>query len=137
MDLVRSIQKVSRLNSSSVSFREDQGRWIDRKMDWKRLEHWFRSCRKVSYGMSLAGWFWLFKLEEMNEGWPSINRESNGIFKRVKWWSLERNHVKLQTRKVWLLFWSKLIQSLSFNVLITYGSYLNIIRSKSAQKIYV
>ena len=62
------------------------------KLDWKMLEHWFRSCIKMSYGASLAGWFWLSKLEEMNGGWPYIYRESNGMSKRVKWWSLEGNH---------------------------------------------
>ena len=104
------------------------------KLDWKRLEHWFRSCRKMSYGASLAGWFWLSKLEKMNGGWPSIYRESNGMSKRVKWWSLEGNRVKLQTRKVWLLFWSKLIQNARFSMLITSGSSLNIFRGKNAWK---
>ena len=104
------------------------------KMEWKRLEHWFRSYRKLSYGASLAGWFWLSKLGRLNGGWPSIYRESNGMSKRVKWWSLEGNRVKLQTRKVWLLFWSKLIQTLRFNVLIISGSSLNMFRGKNAWK---
>ena len=47
------------------------------KLDWKRLENRFWSCRILSYGTSLAGWFWLSKLEKMNDGWPSIYRETN------------------------------------------------------------
>ena len=61
------------------------------KLDWRRLEHILRSCRNSSYGISLAGWLWISKLKKMNEGWPSIYRESNGMSKRVKWWSLEGN----------------------------------------------
>ena len=34
------------------------------KLDRKRLENGFRSCWILSYGISLAGWFWLSKLEE-------------------------------------------------------------------------
>ena len=98
------------------------------KLDWKRLENRIRSCWILSYEASLAGWFWLSKLGKLNGGWPSIYRESNGMFKRVKWWSLEGNRVKLQTRKVWLLIWSKLIQNACFAMLITSGSSLNMFR---------
>ena len=71
------------------------------KLDWKRLENAFWSCWILRYGTSLAGWFWLSKLGKMNGEWPYIYRESNGMFKHMKWWSLEGNCVKLQTRKVW------------------------------------
>ena len=110
-----------------------EGKLIE-KLDWKRLKNRFQSCRILSYGTSLSGWLWLSKLEEMNGGWPYIYRESNGMSKRVKWWILEGNYVKLQTRKVWLLIWSKLIQNACFVVLITSGSSLNMFRSKNVQK---
>ena len=92
------------------------------KLDWKRLENGFRSCWILSYGTSLAGWFWLSKLEEMNGGWPSIYRESNGMFKRVKWWSLEGNRVNLMHEQSVIWFPSKLIQSLRFKALIHFGN---------------
>ena len=104
-----------------------------KKFDWKRLERRFWSSRILSYGTSLARWFWLSKLEEMNEEWPSIYMESNGMFRRVKWWSLEANRVKLQTIKVWPLLWSKIIQNACFAILITSGSSLYMFRSKNVQ----
>ena len=107
------------------------------KLDWKRLEHRFRSCRNLSYGTSLAWWFWLSKLKKMNEGWHSIYRESNGMSKRVKWWSFEGNRVNLRTRKVWLLIWSKLNQNACFAMIITSVSSLNMFRSQNAQKKWV
>ena len=55
------------------------------------------------------------------------------MLKRVEWWSLEENRVKLQAWKVWLLLWSKLNQNLRFKVLITSGRFLNMIISKRAK----
>ena len=92
------------------------------KLDWKRLVYGFRSCWILSYGTSLAGWFWLSKLEEMNGGWPSIYRESNGMFKRVKWWSLEGNRVNLIHEQSVIWFASKIIKSLRFKALIHFGN---------------
>ena len=60
------------------------------KLDWKRLENRFQSCIILSYGTHFPRWFWLSKLEEINGGWPSIYRESNGMSKRVKWWSCKQ-----------------------------------------------
>ena len=117
-----------------VSFREDQGRWIEVKMDWKRLENGFRSYWILGCEASLAGWFWLSKLGKLNGGWPSIYRKANGIKMNSKWCVLEGIRVGLHHEESLTQTWSKLSQIVCFMMLITSGKLLNMIRSKKAWK---
>ena len=104
------------------------------KMDWKRLENGFRSCWILGCETSLAGWFLLSKLGKMDEGWPSIYREANGIKRKSEWCILEGIYVGLHHEKSVTQTWSKHSQIMRFMMLITSGKLLNMIRNKNAWK---
>ena len=95
------------------------------KVDWKRLEQWFRSCRKVSYGASMVGRFWLFKLEKTNGIAHVFIGEANEIKRKGEWCNLEGIRLGLHHEESVTSLLSKLIQNARFNALIHLGKLAN------------
>ena len=83
------------------------------KMDWKSLEQWFWSCRKVSYGASLAERFWSLILENLEE----YGRANFGVHQlasgKIKEGELRE---KLDWKRVEKGFWSCWILSCQINL---------------------
>ena len=104
------------------------------KLDWKRLENGFWSYWILSYETSLAGWFWLSKLEKLNGIVHVFIGEANEIKRKGEWCVLEGNRAHLMHEWSVIQTSSKLIQFLRFDVLNKSGTSLNIFRGKKAWK---
>ena len=110
-----------------------EGKLIE-KLDWKRLENGFWSYWILSCGTSLAGWFWLSKLEKMNGIVHVFIGEANGIKRKNEWCVLEGIRANLMHEWSVIQTSSKLIQFLRFDVLNKSGTSLNMFRGKNAWK---
>ena len=95
------------------------------KLDWKRLESRFQSCWILSYGTSLAGWFWLSKLEKTNGVVHVFIEDTNGIKRKSEWCILEGIRANLMHEWSVIQTSPKLIQFLCFDALIHLGKLAN------------
>ena len=89
---------------------------------------------RVSYGASLSGWFWLFKLEKTNGIAHVFIGEANGIKRKSEWCILEGIRANLMHEWSVTQTSPKLIQFLHFEVLKKSGTSLNMFRGKNVWK---
>ena len=95
------------------------------KLDWKRLENGFWSYRKLSYGASLVGWFWLSKLGKLDGIVHVFIGEANGIKRKSEWCVLEGIRANLMHEWSVIQTSPRLIQFLRFDALIHLGKLAN------------